>query len=70
MSITAWGLALDIAGVLLIGAGTIEGSVAGGVSQLRRIIPGERLALWSKRIGWVLLLAGFILQLCAELAAP
>lgn len=68
MTVSAWGLVLDIAGVLLIGIATMEsGGDPRGYFQLTRAISSDRLALWSKQLGWLLLLAGFGMQLFDEL---
>ena len=74
MTYTAWGLILDIVGVLLLWAGTSGAGVDGrGYLSMYRPIPqgatGTRLAVWAKRFGWLFLLLGFTLQLVGELTA-
>lgn len=68
MTLAAWGLVSDFVGVLLIGLGTLEiGGDQGGYIQGTRGISSDRLALWSKRLGWLFLLAGLGMQLVDEL---
>ena len=74
MTWAAWGLILDIIGVVLIWAGTSGTGVdGGGYLSLYRPIPqgatGTRFAVWAKRVGWLFLLLGFVLQLVGELTA-
>ncbi len=74
MTWAAWGLVLDIIGVVLIWAGTSGTGVdGGGYLSLYRPIPqgatGTRFAVWAKLVGWLFLLLGFVLQLVGELTA-
>ena len=78
MTLVTWGLTLDIVGVILIAIGTTQESGASAyVWWYRSTSPrwgrpggiGDRLAPWSQRLGWSLLIVGFALQLTWELTA-
>ena len=64
----AWGLILDIMGVLLIAATTIGVGVESSYSYLalRRGISRSRIAFRTKLLGWGLLLVGFGVQFVGE----
>jgi len=63
----AWGLILDIAGVLIIAVATIGAGVESSYLVMRRGISHPKIAFGAKLLGWALLLTGFGLQLVAEL---
>ena len=63
----AWGLILDIAGVLIIAAATIGAGVGSGYLVMRRWISHPKIVFTAKLLGWALLLVGFGLQFVAEL---
>ena len=66
MTLAAWGLILDIVGVLLIAAGTFElGGDKKGYTVMNSLLPGK-LVPWAKLVGWLLLLVGFALQFVGE----
>ena len=74
MTWVAWGLILDIIGVVLIWAGTSGNGVDGGgyLSLYRPIwqgATGTRFPVWAKLVGWLFLLLGLVLQLVGELTA-
>ena len=62
----AWGLILDIMGVLLIAATTIGVGVESSYLVLRRGISRPRIAFGTKLLGWALLLVGFAVQFVGE----
>ena len=67
MTLTAWGLILDIVGVLLIATSTFGASVdKSGFLTMKRWLPAT-LSSWANPIGWLFLLVGFALQLAEEL---
>ena len=72
MSVSAWGLLLDLIGVAAVGwaewatphVGKLPGQDAFGIDSGA----GNRTARkWIRRTGWILLIAGFALQLGGEL---
>ena len=66
MSVAAWGLLLDIIGVVLLGLSIHETRFGAGRFAFSRSLAGRHTAA-AKRIGWSLLLLGFTLQLLAEI---
>ena len=63
----AWGLILDIAGVLIIATAAIQTGVESGYLVMRRAISHPKIVFTAKLLGWALLVVGFGLQLVAEL---
>ena len=64
----AWGLILNIGGVLIIAAATIGTGVESGYLVMRRGISHPKIVFTAKLLGWALLLVGFALQFVGELS--
>jgi hypothetical protein len=78
VTLTAWGLVLDIVGVALIwassihwgirkqGYGTSESALVGFAQKRWGTPTAVAIGTWGRRLGWSLLLVGFALQLVGE----
>lgn len=63
MTLTAWGLILDIVGVLMVALGTME--TRKGKDDFLRFVRGA--PDWVSTLGWTVVAVGFGLQLLAEI---